>query len=348
MNDRVMNPFAAAMIEYKRHLHSGGSRISLTRPESNKSKGLLYMSNAGPGLCPREATYWAEVTAGHRKPDWQSDALSELEHVAGDLVADFLAEALMFVGALVDYEIPLKYPWSNPVWTGRADILVAADALTELVEAWELPPRTLIVADVKTAMGYNLNKHPKPWYIGQVEFYTQSLLDPSYGESTLLEELGFDYAIPVIYQTLRVKQSESALCTWKWEDGQCTVYQYGYEGARIYPTEANADWFNLEAKMNAGIHDMNIWSEYASELGYEKAESHRPDRVGPTPESHGFKCCSDHWLDGRKQAKQKEVGCQFFHTCWGIKNKEMRVFKSGSIQAPEEETEDEELPVLPF
>lgn len=344
----MIDPYTQAMIDYREHLRSGGKRVSFPTPQRTGSKGLLYMSGAGPGLCPRESTYWAEVTAGVRRPDFDQEPINELMHVSADLIADFLAEALAWKGHLiggrqaepVGYEVSLQWPHGHPVWTGRVDNLADADTMPELCEEWDLKPRTLLVGDCKTAMGMNLNKHPKRWYVGQVEMYITALVDAG-----LVEAWGFKHVQPVIYQTLRTNQAEGFLCTWKWTDsGDCDVIQYGYRVPR-------KTFKNLSDDLQREAGSATRWKNMVDQSGWEVAEQYRPNRVGDKPEGHKpdgaeggypFKCCGQLWENNRKVRDVMEVHCQFFHTCWQTGSDFMR-FPVNSITNPDDRDDD-----LPF
>lgn len=310
----MIDPITQVMIDYRKFLRRGGRRVTLPPQQRSGSKGIMYMSGVGPGLCARKSTYQAEVSAGVRKPDFQPEDIDDLMHVSGDLIADFLAEALLWQGSLAGYEVSVKWPHAKPDYTGRIDFLVDADKLPGVVEEWELQPKTLLVGDTKTAMGYDLAKHPKRWYIGQVRMYIKALED-----SGMAEAKGFKHLVPVVYQTLRTKQTEGFLCTWNWTDeGNCNLMQFGYSVPRKV-------FFNLGDDLQAAASAAIRWRKKAEQFGWVVGERYRPARVADRPELHdpngdktekAFICAGQMWKNKRPVKGRFEVSCPFFHTCW--------------------------------
>ena len=340
----MIDPFTQAMLDYQKHLRQGGKRIILPSPQRSGSKGLMYMSGVGPGQCPRKQTYQAEQSAGVREPDFTPGPLDSLTHQSGDLIADFLAEALAFGGHLIGdtygYEVSVTWPDTNPYFTGRVDHLVDADTMPELVQEWGLRPRTLIVGDAKTTMGMNLKKHPKRWYVGQVEMYISALVD-----SGQAEEWGFKHVQPAIYQTTRSAMDKFMLLTWIWRDnGDCDVMRYGYK-------VPHKTFFNQSDEWQRDVGLAYRWRQMVEQSGWEVAARHRPGRVAERPELHRpdaggkgwpFICCGQKWDDNGKIVKgMYEVHCPFFHTCWETGG-DFTQFRWGSVINPAD------IPAIPF
>jgi len=286
-----MDPITVALLEYQQYLKDGGQPVSMeTIYKGHKHKPAWKIYPSGLLLCNRKIGYGLMEEHDLIERDIPKDPVESLSHLPGFIIQEAVAKALLWKGALVDYEFSVE----SDLYKGRGDLLIDAEALeadTGLGRLWAV--------DVKANRGYILgNRCPSRHNIAQANLIADF-------ESRKRDEI----VVPMLYYTLRVDMSTNALYTWDWSDPDCVVYEIVDSEAKVF--EPSRTLTGLMNEMLLCTSELELWIQ-----GIQAGEEPDPtqlERCGLTPYDHPFMCAR---YDRYKKAHA--VNCPFFGRCWGV------------------------------
>jgi len=296
-----MNPIAQALYLYDRHLDRGGEPVTLDKHGPDRGTECLHPSSLL--LCARKAAYdfWAD--GGKLKEDLPHPKELLLDFRVGYLFEWFVAEALHFANALIDYQPSLKVG----DWCGSPDLIVDANVLTDQKDSpWLVDVKTVRSAD--SSFLATRSKFPKDHNCAQVEKYAR-----------MWEELYGTRPRPVLFYVLRGTMA-SELFTWDMHP----------EGDLLPMAWVENEWWSGWDSFSVGKDRWNEgfdqrMLEYEGQLEKFKRSQILPRRPWPTPDTHNFLCVSVNKDRKRKMATPR---CQYFAQCWGVDSCEP--FQSGT------------------
>jgi hypothetical protein len=276
-----LDPITRACMAYDQNLRSDNpQRVRLGGDEQRSIERVLHPS--GICLCDRRAAYDVMRDIGEITPDLPASRYGGLDFRVGNILEEFAAEAMKFVGALASYQDLLRV---QP-WLGRADMTVAPRVLGATTEdlPWLVEMKTSKVGDPAKLKTY----YPKPYHIAQANKYT-----------SMLEATGRGVHRPVLYYVTRSNWS-AALYTWKFDkNGDCDIMSWD---DKTGSWKAARTWPRLNKEIEESMATIESW--------YNGGDL--PPRVGKTPDEHEFLCAEKEWRGGDKVTPT----CPYFERCW--------------------------------
>ena len=248
-----MDPITETLVAYNKYLRDGGEPASLARFPHEPHKPERLLSASDILLCDRKACYNVLGDLKEIEPDIPEPNRLLLDFRIGNLFEGFIAEAMEWRGALVEYQTRL----SGGKRKGRLDLLIDAERIGAS-GLWLVEVKTVKSKDPKLLE----DKFPKGYNIGQAQQYAD--WHPK-------------HPTPVLFYALR-DTFHTKLFSWDWEGNDCVVVSWDPLFGWTYKTIIPNLWNDLQQSMEA----QERWLK-TGEL---------PPRCGESPEEHPFLCVS--------------------------------------------------------
>lgn len=276
-----MDPITQGIHDYNDHLYAGGEPVKTwdKYPDGTHTPArALHPSTLA--LCDRKAAYGVMEDLGEIEPDIPKPKELFLDFRIGNIFEDFIAEAMMWKGALVGYQGRL----TDGKWKGRYDLLIDPKELgvAESTRLWLVEVKTAKVNSQK----FLRQRYPKHYNVAQVDTYVR-----------MFRASNPDVQVqPVLYYVLRNNWG-FMLATYKVDGDTIKTYKWNGDG-----------WsFMRDLKEPASLI---TGSRAKQEEWLETGEL--PARCGATPDEHYFMCAKTN-----RNTKEVTPTCDYFKRCWG-------------------------------
>ncbi len=248
-----MNPITEILLKYDAYLREGGAPVCLfDRFPTEKHIKERRLSASSIGLCDRKAVYDIMEDLGLMQEDNPQPLEINLDFRVGNIMEDFVAQAMQWYGVLLQYQTRL----TDGVWKGRLDLLVDANKFGYGEEGnWLIEVKT-----VKSSDPSILDKRdwfPKDYHWAQASVYSR-LLDVPHKVVLL-------YILRPTFDTKLYTVEDGKALTW---------------GASRFVYAHHLNKWDNEG-IARSIKSLEEWVD-----GGEV-----PPRCGKTPDEHPFMCC---------------------------------------------------------